>query len=394
MPGVEGSPQAGQGQGSEDPTPAQEAVEQYETSSAVEFDEAFPRQPEGEPEKEPEARPDEAAGGPARDPSTGRFVSREQAPTEGEAETAAPAAGQPPTDAAAEPKPESDLSQYPTFQYRGDGRVHEIPGSAVGEAGVFIPKEQVNWLRQELATARAHHGSWQSELESVKAEADQKVSVAEAKAAASDKIVEQMTELAQLARRDPDAAYQWVVEFAGNWPAMQAEAERASFEAERDAFKQQKERTQTEEQSRQLEEAKERVFQELLDQGAQLYPGVDPRQVGTALRQRHWHSLWYTADHDDPAGNYKKGQLVINTALMEDQFRLMQGSASKAAGEQNQAAVAKGKSGAPPVAPAKGGETPSTTPKAPKFKSRKEYEDWLESGAADKEGLAMLDQMK
>jgi hypothetical protein len=318
-------------------------------------------------------------------------------PDEAEAAQAQPSADQqsPESTPASDDETAKYLAQFPTFSYKADGKEHEVPGAHVADNGVFFTPQAMQWLRDQLATAHAHNGSWQRELAKAKRlgldegqrSAQAVARQADAKAKAADVITSKMMELAE---QGEEAAWEWFQNFRANLPRLLAEAERAQTKAERDELEQEKQERRTGE----LKTQQTAAFDHLLREYATKFEGVDVARVRARL-ERQWDAMFPVDE--------KTGEALVNYGLIEDEFqyaaellgdaRTVRASASKATatGQQNAAAVQP--SSAPPaVAPRAGarGKPTSGGMQGRKFKTREEFEAYLASGKADAEALEML----
>lgn len=361
----------------------------FETSEAVDFEEL-------------RAGADKTA---PSEPVPGSEVPEKSDEGEPLATTVTPTPGEespPPT-----PEPDEEtqkyLAQFPVFSYKADGKQQEVPGAYVAENGVFFTPKAMTWLKDQLATAFAHNGSWQRELAKAKTagaqhareEADRqiasKMAAAEAKAKAAQVITERIMALAEGGEEE---AWEWFQNFRANLPRLMAEAERAQTKAERDEL----EREKSERVEQDVRRQQEGALTYLVGEYAKQYAGVDVERVKARLAQ-----IRDRVFPRDP----KTGEPLVDYGVIEDEFkyaaellgeaRTVRAAARKASavGQQNAAAV-EGAPGAPPAVSARAGARGKPgTPAAGKlrFKSREEFEEYLASGKADADGLEMLRSM-
>lgn len=182
--------------------------------------------PAAPPAPSPEAAPEAPSepGEPARD-EKGRFTKRsetEPAPAAAPTDPASASAAPP---AEPSPSPESpaddgglDTTGYPAFEYASHGKQFSIPGSAVGEDGVFIPTEQVPNIQRLLAEAH-HNRDFGRELGRA---------VAEAKRESETLKREYTLKMQRLHEvvKDPDRLMAFAENLERDWPLLEAEVKR------------------------------------------------------------------------------------------------------------------------------------------------------------------------
>ena len=340
-------------------------VPEIEVSDAVELDDLAESTGEGSAPGEPAP---EAPGQP-RDPATGQFLPKD-AKTEPEAAPAAPVP----------PQPSPTGTQ--TFQYQADGALRDVPGTTRidAEGNVVFTAEALPWLKQELAAAYASRNSWRQQLAQAKAEGERLVKQAESRQVAADLVLQRLKQLAET--EDENEVYEWVQGYRQNLPRLMLEAERAQLESERSGW-------QTEQQQR---EEQERVAQlvPMLTQGLDAITDrymADPRFANLGItRDEMRQRLEQNADRvffENP----QTGEIMVNTNYVESEFSYV-GDLVRRYNPLTQAAAANAQAlqeaKVPPAVPAKGGEPASTKRAMPKFKSRAEFEEYMQSGAADR----------
>lgn len=380
--------EAQQAQGLQEPT-EEGTVEETATldelgvSTAVPWDEFI-----GTLDKEPEAEAAESTeeATPEATPQV----------TEPEAE-AAKAAEEKPVEAAEPAVPTAEAPEpvtYPTFSFKGDGQQFEIPGSQQRDEGVFIPTDQVEWLQKQLATAKAHYGSWQGELQKARSEGQQLREEAEAKIKGADLITERLQALAE---GPEDDFIEWAQNYRRNLPTLLAEARAAELEARNTQLEQRANAGAQQEQQAALAQQLDQGLDLLVDQYAPAYPDVPRDKVRTRLGRLR-HAIFYPAADNDPQGRWQKGEILADYGLVEDEFKEMQEIMATqqkpvtSAAKANQDAMAQPT--APPV-PAKGNISTPAPPKPRTFKTAQEQEDYLLSNQAVKDiqkRIAALDE--
>lgn len=373
------SEQDTQVQGSENGDAAEETV--LDISDAVDFETlqtGDAKSADGQP-----APGTDAAQPPASDEA-------EQAPVEPSADQQSPTQ---PTDETAQ-----YLAQFPKFSYKADGKEHEVEGAHMAENGAFFTPKALQWLRDQLATAHAHNGSWQRELAKARRagadEAQRTIETRERQVAARTKAADVITaKMMELAEAGEEVAWDWFQNFRANLPRLLAESERAQTQAERDEI----EREKSERAGQELRRQQDGALDYLMGEYGKTFPGVDVARIRARLdlvRDRVFPK--------DPA----TGEPLVDYGLIEDEFkyaaemlgaaREVRANASKAtqAGQAN-AAATKTAVAPPAVAPRAGarGTAPAGGLRGKKFKTREEFEEYLNSGKADAEALEMLQTM-
>lgn len=336
--------------------------------------------PAEEPKKAPESDqpPAPDAGKPA-DPA---------AATEPGKETGAPAPAKEdpalPADAAKEPT----LDDFPPLAFQGDGKPLTAPGSHVADNGVWFDAEKgLPWLKQQLAIAAAHNGSWQRELRAAKAEGERLTNQAKAREAAADVIVEQINKLAE---GDLDAAWAWFEKYRENLPRLLADARskeveerQAQLDARENASKQEREDAELgPKMVRALDVLTERYLQQ------EPFKHLDAKKVRARLGDIAGSVFYRDADKTVMV-NYEAVEHVLRF-MAEDvgEARKVAEDTKKAAdaGKANAAAVEPKKAAAPAI-PSASGAAPARAaagPDMPKFKNKKEQEEWLAGGGSDR----------
>lgn len=367
----------------------QEGLQEESVMGEVEFSELQPStgEPEGQGQK-PETPP-EGAQIAARDPATGRFIeAQKEGETPPEGQKPEGEAASPQTDAKGEPQ---EPPEYPEWTFQADQTQYAVPGSKQGDQGIFIPNEQIPWLQQQLATAYAHKGSWQRELAGAQAAGQQMMQQAQAVQAQADYIVQQIQALAE---GDEEAAWAWFQDYRQNLQTLLAGAEREQLQAERQVM-QQAQQIQTQQQVvQQIYQQQNQALVNAVQGYSQLdqFKGVDAQRILQRLDGLR-SSIFYSAPTDAPDGSYRRGDILVNYGIIEQEFQThadymaQAGNVDKAAAA-NQAALQKGTT--PPAVPAAGGAVGKAKSGMPKFKTEQEMNDWLESTAADKWAVDQL----
>lgn len=309
----------------------------------------------------------------------GRFTSppqsepaAEQAPVETPETPGEPAAAAPEVEAPAE-------ETYEPFVYRADGQDFDIPGSAVGDDGVFIPTDKIPELQQLLSEGRASRGSVRQRFSEIAQREQAAVKRAEAAEAQSQQVLSHFENLIETGKFP-----EWLQNVAQNWPILKAEAKAKALElqaqAERDELTRYREQNQMAAMRPVMDETLERTIK---DYG--LRYGLDAdgmEQVFNLLHEPQYESLTFVrAPHDDLAAGFRKGDLVINYNTVEGAIRLA--TAGRGAQQKIQQAVKQNQVQPVKVPPTVGGKTtkaPKPGPAVPQFKTTKEADEWFERG--------------
>lgn len=344
-----------------------------------------PETPEAAPAAEPTGQPTE---GQARD-EQGRFTQAPKAAPDPSPEEPAPAPETPaePT-ASAEPAAEAP-ADYPAFSYRADGQEFPVPGSAVGEDGVFIPKDQLPEVQQLLSAGKAAMGSVRQRLNEAAQREQAAILRAEAAEVQGQHILAHFEQLIEQSQHVQDWAQSpaalWLQQAAINWPVLKAEAKAAGIEKQREADRQALERYQQQEQQARLRP----IMEQTLEQGVQHFgrqAGLGEtalRDVIQALKDPRWEAVVFpAAPYDDPAQGIKQGDRVIDYGVVQEWVRR---AVTWGAGRQTPAATPK--PAAKPVTPAAvpptvatKGKAPKSGPAIPAFKTKEEADAWFERG--------------
>lgn len=328
---------------------------------------------------EPEAVAAEPAApteGQSRD-EKGRFTST--AP-QAEPETVEPTAAAPapePVGEPAAPAPEAEASEPDEpFVYRADGQEISIPGSAVGEDGVFIPKASLPELTQYLAAGKAFFGSARQRFQ----EAATQVQAANKRAEAAE--AEKQHVLAYIESLIEQGSFvDWGQQVATNWPVLKAEAKAKGIELQAEADRQALAKYREQEQQARMRPLMQQTLRTAVSQfGREV--GLDERSAAEVER---WlggmeDSVFVKAPYDDPAAGIKQGETVIDFNVVR---RAVQLAAINR--PQSQPVVpAPAPKPAPKVPPTVGRGSGAPVKKGiPSFATAKEADDFLLGGNLD-----------
>jgi len=347
-----------------------------------------------EPGVEPaaEAADLETAEGTAPQPrdEQGRFVARDDDEEEAPPEEAAPQDGEEAPEAQAEPAqpiPEEtaqpEAGEYPSFSVRSYGRDYEIPGSMVGEDGIFIPTPSVAEVQRLLS-----QGLGARDRESqLRAQIDQVRNEAAAELIQAQKIVGEFDQLRQLYRENPDAVIEWFENVEKNWDLIQANAKAEMLQAQLEA----RDAQPSVDEAQAAQAMQDEMDQVLNNAIAQIGSQPEFRQIDQQEMLRRiinapgiLESVFRRAEQDLPEIGVRAGEAYYDLTPIVSEFEyrrsLMPAAPSPAAAkakQRNQAAV-KEAIEAPPVSPASGGDAPSTEKEIPAFKTKEEANAWID----------------
>lgn len=331
----------------------------------------------------PAAEPAEQSPGPVRD-ELGRFTSpapkAEPEAPEGDAAPAPETPGEP----TAESEPEAPAEQYEPVKYRADGQDLEIPGSAVGSEGAFIPAAQLPEVLQLLSAGKAAFGSVRQRLSEAADQVKTANSRAEAAEAQAQHLLahfEQMVESGQMG--------QWLEAVQQNWPILKAEAKAKAIEmqnkANADRLKQYEQR---EEQARLRPLMDSALERSVMQRGQAL--GLQPddlAEVHRALKAQHMENLVFVrAPYDDPASGIRQGELVIDYSVVDAELQRAASWAKRYGGKSvttkptAKPEAPKPVNKVPPTVGAKGTRAPKQGSAIPAFKSTREADEWFANG--------------
>jgi hypothetical protein len=286
--------------------------------------------PEPEEVSEPAAEPAAEPGQP-RD-EQGRFT---EAPTaEPEASQEEPAAPEPPgepTESVEGEPPDAEEGPYESFSYRADGQEIEIPGSEVGDEGIFIPADQIPDVQNLLSAGKAFFGSARQRFSEAAAREQQAVQRAEAAEAQSSHVLahfENLIEKSQHANTIEELLQtplgQWFMSVKQGWPILKAEAASKALEMKGQQAQQELQRYRQQEQDARLKPLMEQTLrQEIWSRGQQL--GLDERTmqaVHQRLQRFDQAYLYPKAPEDYPADGIRKGDTVINRTVIQEALEL------------------------------------------------------------------------
>jgi len=335
---------AGDGGGTEDAGP-QNIADAIDLAFAEPVEEATsPDTPEPESEDSPPSEPDDSS--PPRN-EKGQFVKKDEESTEDppadeaaepEAEPEATdedvATDEPETeveaDAEAEPEPEP-APDLPEFTFKVDGRDFSIPGSKVGEDGIFIPRAEVERTQRLIGLgqhSKQRDRDYGRELAAAKAEGGEQSRI-------NNEIFDRLLE----ARKDPDRLYALLDPHnQDQFDLMVANSKIAALEAgdtkrgEQDAADT-KERDVADLQPK-LESGVANAVDEALKDAR--YAGVDGDEVKARLKQQY-SMVFHTVRSEDaipegmaPIARYQQGTVVIDLEHVKGELEYAAGVVRRA----------------------------------------------------------------
>lgn len=332
-------------------------------------------------EDEPEAAAVEPAAppeGPTRD-EQGRFAAPPPAEPEAPAGEGAPApAPEPGAEPQAETQPEAEVeASYPEFSYRADGQELTIPGSAVGEDGVFIPKQYLPEYQSLLAEGHAARGSVRRRLSEAATQvqaANQQVAAAKAEAQHVLGYIEQLIENGQMPA--------WLENVSQNWPVLKAEARAKSVEMQNAAERAQLQAYQERERQAQQRPLMQQALHRAVEQfGAEA--GLDDRMRSEVEKRlsAYEQQVFVKAPYDVPEAGLRQGELAINFQFIKDWIGMagLQRPAAVPAAQPPKAVALPPKPGVKPP-PTVGRGTATSGRAVPQPKTREEADAMLVDG--------------
>lgn len=343
-------------------------------------------EPDATAEGEVEATGEEAAPAePDAQPrdDKGRFVSK------ADAESAVSPDAQPaPTPAAAEAQPEGQpatTEQFPPFRYRAGGMDYTLEGSQLGTDGLFLPTDKLGALGQQLSLAqhaRQSIADLQRKLGQAQRAQEQKV----------DQANKTLEALESLMVKGPEAVAQWLDDLERNWPLMKKDAELQALRAQQEADKERQTEAQQEQETERLVPVLADVLEHYINEFTTQpqYTGIDKARMYDRLSQQLFSQVFIQGKENEIAAQMPhaivvselaNGEVVVvDPQVIEREFQWSAQLAGQAAAVAQENKGATAQTTAPPTVAAAG--TPAAAPerKTPKFKSREEVDEWIESG--------------
>lgn len=320
----------------------------------------FDREVDAALAEEPTGTPAQAPEGPAEETD--------------KASSDAPLNPDEPTEAEGEP-PEAE-EVYPEFSYRADGQDHTIPGSAVGEDGLFISKESLPEVQQLLAQGRALRGSVQAHLGKLSEQSRTAEARAQAAEAQLGHVMDRISEMIRTGTYGD-----WLAQQEINWPVLQSEARAKALEMQLRNQQQGQQQAIQEQQQAVVEPQMRAAIDQTVTYFAQ-QKGLDEAQTKQVAEWLHdpamRGALFSQSPTDDPINGVRQGEWLIDYGVVEQWVtRMAQLKPSKvqAATQQNKKLAGKPSRPAPTVG-TKGGAAPEARHElAEKLKKAKTTKD-------------------
>jgi hypothetical protein len=362
-----------------------------EIPATMEAADAALTSPSESPEVTPEpvvAEPTAQAEGQPRD-DQGRFTSpapkaEEPEPATAEAVPAPETPSEPPT----EPEAEAPAETYEPLKYRADNQDFDIPGSAVGTEGAFIPAAALPELQQLLSAGRAAFGSVRQRLSEAANQVQQANAAREAAEAQSTHLLSHFEQLIQSGQ-----AGAWLEGVAQNWPILKAEASKKAMELQYKAERDELTRLRQQEEQSRLKPLMDSTLRSTV-QSYSTRAGLDADGQAEVLRvlqePRFQNFVFVRAPFDDPQSGIKQGDLVIDYSVVEGEVQRVRNWTSRYqpkapakiadALQRNAAKEPPKKVQPPPTVAAKGTKAPKQGSGVPSFKTQKEADEWFTNG--------------
>lgn len=299
-----------------------------------------------------------------------------------------PAAAAPADKKKSEPQP---------FTYKGDKAEHTLEGAHyyAGD-GLYVPEAQVPKLKQLLANAAVHNGSWQRERREFERTVRQLREERSEKDVAADAVMDLVFKDLANAKTE-DEIIDWALGFKKSIPEYRVAIREKQLEA-RERRIEERGRPSPEEVEEQLGEVAQAELDRTLDEIfrrpeiKKLLDAADQAELKSRF-SRNPRRFVSAAERDDADLGVKKGDLLFDGAAILEQVELaatLKGRAVTASQAAASAAATNRKrvGAAAPVrrtpAPAKSSSAAdSDTPRdkrTGRFKSKEEYEAWIASG--------------
>ncbi|MDP9201346.1 MAG: hypothetical protein M3P26_05365 [Gemmatimonadota bacterium] len=303
--------------------------------------------------------------------------------------TAAPAA-------AATPAVEKKAPAKPApFTYKGDKGEHTLAGAQhyAGD-GLYIPESAIPNLKQALAAAAVHNGSWQREKREMTRSIEQARTGLTEKDVQADALMDLVFK--DLATLDSDeSVYEWAVNFRQNLPdyrntirERKLEHREKQLEARSRPSPEEQEETHSTTASGELERTLDEIFRM---PAMKVLDDEDRKELRARFTPRA-RQLLTISQRDDPRYGLKKGDYIFDGAALLDQITtaaaiktrtVVSSKAAAQAAEANRRKLGVSRPGARVAAPAASSGTSTAAQPREKgtgrFKSREEYDEWMRS---------------
>jgi len=290
-----------------------------------------------------------------------------------------PPAEEVPTESTEAATEEAEVT-YPEFTYRAAGREFNIPGSAVGEDGAYIPTAALPAITRLLAEGQhAKEGSreFARQLQTARSQGQQELQYARSLLAS----------LNSLRQEGPDAIADWFADLDRNWPLMEANAKLSLLEQQRETERTQHSQVEQDRQAEALVPRLQGVLETTLAEYATRpeMAGVDTKRLYERLSGRLFDQVFEEATDDDVAQGIAShvGQVIVNYGVIEDEMkyeadilRRARESAVKTQKVTQQNANRTANANPPPTVGAKKGASQASGKQIPKFANAREADEW------------------
>lgn len=297
--------------------------------------------------------------------------------------------------AAAPPAEEKKPATPAPFTFKGDKGEHTLEGAQyyAGD-GLYIADAFVPKLKQALATAAVHNGSWQREKREFTRQLEEARSGRTEKDVAADALMDLVFKDLGALQTDEEV-FDWAVNFRRNLPQYKLDIDRKKLDHEKQQFQRSREpspeeveETHTTVASGELERTLDEIFK--MDD-MKVLDDEDRKELRARFTPRA-RQLLTIADREDSRYGLKKGDYIFDGAALLEQIQVAAAIKARTVTSSNAAAQAaaanRRKLGTKPVPTARvaAPKPAATTEEVPRdestgrFKSR---EEWLEHMRSD-----------
>jgi len=328
--------------------------------------------PETSAPADTQPQPDDE-GSLARD-EHGRFTSKTP-PDEPTGDATAP-----PPETSGDSQPETEAAATAEarepYRFTADRESFEIPGSEVGEDGVYIPTAALPLVTRLLSQGKAHEGSFRQRL----SEAAQREQAARKEVEATQAQLRTiMQTLDQVFTGDQDKVLEFVNDYRTQYPILKANAEAESLRLLRGADQARlAEIDQERERAAQRPVMYEALGSYVVQVGREV--GLEDGEIKALYEELASPELetvaFVRAPDDDPMSGIRQGEIAVNLQLIRRRAEGLK----QLVGRYRTAPVTtvKPKPKVPPTVTAKGGPAPTAPKKqVPKFATAREAEEWI-----------------
>jgi hypothetical protein len=212
------------------------------------------------------------------------------------------------------------------FEFKGDKATHTLEGAEYYPGkGIWMPETALPKLREQLAAAVRHTGSWQTE----KAALESQIAEVQADASEQVKVAESVVELVfkDFDGMDEDQLYEWAVNFKRNQSALKAEVRGRMIDA-REKKLTEREHAVNQPRPEEVEAERERYTGYVTEQITGVFDQVFLDPAMAVLTQGDKQKLLdraksnplahvRVADRDMPEFGIVKGETYISTAELK-----------------------------------------------------------------------------